>query len=381
MVGIVIAIICTIGMMQVFAAFEAQKRTTTNGSDAQQNGSFLAYDFERQIRTAGAGLTQGRNWGLWGCKVNYSNAAGAVLPSTAAFPAPFDGFPKNIFAVPVLAQSGGTDASGNAASDILQVIRGNSAVRTFKSVVISTTGLTATLDNAFAFYKNEYVLLTDAGGTKGCTMGLLLQDAAANVLTMTAAGTPSDGFVNKYVGTGYVFDLGTEPAFTLYGVDTLATSSTYHSLMAYDLLKRGTTPLVPVADGIVAIKVLYGVDDGAGSTVVGDNIVDEWVAPTGTWAIANLTPSPDTSAAQTLRGQIKAVRVAVVAISKLPERAAPASASSQAAYIGYTGASTLTLFGDAATALQFKITTDPQYRYKVFDTVIPVRNALVTQFY
>lgn len=59
MVGIVISIICTLGMMAAFSAYESQKRTTTNGSDAQQNGSFSTFMLEREIRTAGSALVQG----------------------------------------------------------------------------------------------------------------------------------------------------------------------------------------------------------------------------------------------------------------------------------------------------------------------------------
>jgi len=64
------------------------------------------------------------------------------------------------------------------------------------------------------------------------------------------------------------------------------------------------------------------------------------------------------------------VRIAVVAQSLLPERAAD-----------YSGASTLTLFGDLDAGLRYTVGTQPQYRYKVYDTVIPIRNAIITRHF
>src|SRR5258708_3673161 len=67
MVGLLISLICTLAMMAAFAGFEGQKRTTTSGNDAQQNGSYSLFQLERQIRSAGSGLTQGNRYNLWGC--------------------------------------------------------------------------------------------------------------------------------------------------------------------------------------------------------------------------------------------------------------------------------------------------------------------------
>src|SRR5687768_13041842 len=56
MVGIAIAMIGVLVMMQMATVFEGQKRTTTGGSDAQSNGAIGLFMVERDLRRAGYGL-------------------------------------------------------------------------------------------------------------------------------------------------------------------------------------------------------------------------------------------------------------------------------------------------------------------------------------
>ena len=56
LVGMVIGLLATIVIMQVLAASEGQKRTTTGGADAQTNGNIAAYTVQREVSLAGYGL-------------------------------------------------------------------------------------------------------------------------------------------------------------------------------------------------------------------------------------------------------------------------------------------------------------------------------------
>ncbi len=256
--------------------------------------------------------------------------------------------------------------------------------RTFKSNITSTTTSTVIVDNAFGFLNNDYVLVSDKSGS--CSLGKatnVVVGSGTGTLTLGAADSPTNGFQGAYSGAGYLMDWGSDPAINLYCVDT-----TTNSLVVYDLLQRtatGATPVAatPVADSVVNMKTLYGVDDGANGGVANDGNIDEWVQPNGTWAITALAPDPDTTTADALRAQILAIRVAVVVQSRQLGRAAPATAASVqgAAYIGYTGATTMVLFKDQATKLQYTITTLPQYRYKAYDMTIPVRNNYIQQYF
>ena len=67
MVGVLIGLIGTIVIFQVFAVSESQKRTTAGSSDAQQNGVFSLFQIERDVRMAGYGIN---HMPLLGCKIN-----------------------------------------------------------------------------------------------------------------------------------------------------------------------------------------------------------------------------------------------------------------------------------------------------------------------
>jgi type IV pilus assembly protein PilW len=374
MVGIVLSIICVMGMLAAFSSYEGQKRTTTNLSDAQQNGSFSAFMLERELRTAGAGLVQGRNYGIWGCAIDAWSAGTKRLPLAKALDPPFDGWPLTTRAVPVLISAGtGTN------SDVIGIVRGNPIARTFRTNLVSASSTTVTVDNSMGMFPKEYLLLSDNSGK--CTFGLTATVTGTSI-GLDTAGSASDGFSAPahYTGSNaaYIFDMGINPAITLFGVNP-----TNRSLVAYDLLQRTAVDATavapyPLADNVVQMKALYGV-----STLPTDTAVSSWVAPTTTWSIATLTPTPDTQTASTARSRIRAIRIAIVVRSRQQERAALATSASVsgAAYLGYTGPASMTLFKDLPTALQTTIVTDPTYRYQVYDLVIPVRNNLITKFF
>src|SRR3989338_976279 len=83
MVGMVIGLLSTIVVMQVFATFEGQKRTSTGGSDAQTNGGISLYTIERDIRMAGYGFADAA-----GCALA-SSFGGAALASLTLAPVPY----------------------------------------------------------------------------------------------------------------------------------------------------------------------------------------------------------------------------------------------------------------------------------------------------
>ncbi|MBI5918848.1 MAG: PilW family protein [Nitrosomonadales bacterium] len=56
MVGMLLSLIGTIVIFQVFSVSESIKRTSTNGSDAQQNGAVALFSIQRALKEAGYGL-------------------------------------------------------------------------------------------------------------------------------------------------------------------------------------------------------------------------------------------------------------------------------------------------------------------------------------
>ncbi len=53
LVGLVIGLLATLVILQVFSVFEGQKRTTTGVADAQTNGSIALYTLARDLQRAG----------------------------------------------------------------------------------------------------------------------------------------------------------------------------------------------------------------------------------------------------------------------------------------------------------------------------------------
>jgi Tfp pilus assembly protein PilW len=56
MVGMVLSLIATIIIFQVFEVSQNANRASTSGGDAQQNGAAALYDMERSLRNAGYGV-------------------------------------------------------------------------------------------------------------------------------------------------------------------------------------------------------------------------------------------------------------------------------------------------------------------------------------
>src|SRR5215831_18237825 len=66
MVAMLIGLIGTIIIFQVFEVSEGIKRTTTSGGDAQQNGAIALYVVEHDLRNAGMGFNE---TAYAGCKI------------------------------------------------------------------------------------------------------------------------------------------------------------------------------------------------------------------------------------------------------------------------------------------------------------------------
>ena len=358
MVGMLVSMLCLLAIMAAFAVYEGKKRTTTSGNDAQQNGSYALYTLERQLRTAGSSIVQGYNYGLWGCPVTAytTTPAGKVqtLPAQSALPSPFtsSGWPLTTRLVPVLIASGGSNP------DVIGVVGGNSALQVFKIAIAGTpTTSSVAVGNSLGIMTGDYLLGTLSDGT--CALAHLTSTSTATqvsgtTLALDAANSPATGLQKAT----YLFDAGAAPMFTLFGID-----ASTNSLVSYDLLQRPVNgqaaAVTPIADGIVLMKALYGIQTSTGIS---------WVQPTGTYSIDTLTAS--SSAASSAMGKIKAIRIAIVAQSRLPERSSD-----------YTNNNPIVLFQDLDSTLQYTFTPNTQYRYQVYDTTIPVRNALVSTHY
>lgn len=109
---------------------------------------------------------------------------------------------------------------------------------------------------------------------------------------------------------------------------------------------------VPIVADIVNIQAQYGVSASPSS-----NQVTLWVDPSGTWAAPSVTD----------RNRIKAIRISLVARNAKQEVANVTSALS--AWTGSASSPSPTIDLSADTNWQ-------KYRYRVFETIIPLRNVI-----
>ena len=107
-----------------------------------------------------------------------------------------------------------------------------------------------------------------------------------------------------------------------------------------------------IVAGIVNLQAQYGI-----STAANSNQITLWVDPTGAWAAPSIAD----------RNRIKAIRLAVVARNPKMEMA-----NATSAVTAWTGSAS-----SPAPAVDLSADTDWQrYRYRVFETIIPLRNMI-----
>lgn len=378
MIGMVIALIGTIVIFQVFAFNESYKRTTTAAGDAQQSGSFSTYVLERTLRLGGAGFAHLP--GVWACPLTVQLGGASMVPPTGLpdgkYPAPFDtAIPNSLRIAPVLIANGGV-AANDPASDTVIVMGGQHPTVAMPLRTPDTPTPAPTneiqLKSTVGVQVGDLLLAADPNVPAECrvvqsqeqgTTGAAVVGDAANPLNLGGTQNPANsltGYTDKITlaDIGNYANDGRAPVFRAFAVD-----STAQALRGYDILSgRNET----VADNIVNIQAVYGVTNDATS-----DVVTCWAAPAGAWAAGTLSAS----AADIAR--IRAVRVAVVARSAQLEKAT--------GELAYT-APDMTLFGDITAAGAWcgggdnKVTFSPaakQYRYRSYDITIPLRNMLL----
>ena len=406
LVAMLIGLIGMIIIFQVFEVSEAIKRSTTSGGDAQQNGVIALYTMERDFKNAGMGFN---DTGFVGCNiVGYDNKR-----ATPNFP------PAGVTmkVAPVFITSG----AATTAPDQISVLYG-SQPQAAGSVPLSSD-MDATKNGAddllvrtpFGYSAGDLLILVEPGTAKNCAVMEVTKISAGNQIahdlaSYLAAGTtrnprfnPAGGLGVVYQGQGTanvsrVFNLGnlyntppggTAPAYLpVYNFYAIANGSlTVTSQFQVD---NGQPVVTSVADNIVHMRALYGLDDGindgvtvthnVGAAKKGDGIVDRYVDAATFNALLAAAPPP----APTPWANLIAVRIAVVSRSALPEKpssgklsdpcdATPITAEPQwtgtpwAASLGYN----TRLDVSASVAAPDSWTC---YRYRVFETTIPLRN-------
>ncbi|WP_372527579.1 PilW family protein [Piscinibacter sp.] len=357
MVGLLVGLLVTVVIAQVLLVAEGQKRSATGGTDAQVNGALALYTLQREIQMAGHGLSASPT--ALGCeiKARYDSAAAAV----------------NWTLTPVVISDG---ASG--APDTIQVLTGQKQGYSVATLVTENH-----LQNAASFYVTNTLGVATGDlmvavpvtpdATHWCSVfsvtGTDTTGGYNQILHTSGTGTPWNPAVGSgifptdgYAAKSYLLNLGrlVSSTYSVTGPSASNPNTLQSVVFNSSAIAGATSDLFPQ---IVSLQAFYGKDTNA------DGTVDTYD-----------TTTPTTQAGWS---QVLAIRVAVVARSGQYEKD-EVTAAAPVWDLGTAGAD-ITIAGTTACSSSqcLSIPVDTQvgadwkhYRYKIFDTVVPLRNML-----
>lgn len=384
MIALVIGLITILVVTQVAVSFQSQKRSTVGAAEAMDEGAVALYTLRREIMGAGYGIIDPD---LTACR-NQAHEARPDTPLTAR------DFSFSIYPLLITHGVGG-------APDTITVNYSNSPMLAGATMLIQdfpgdeTTNLK--LSSRYGFNPGDVIILADSpkrGPERDCSMYQVTAlptdsenlDAVEHRYTMynnlTGASVPSR--FNKAGGLGItiggavqagakfdanktkVFNLGPNPVSNAYSVQN-------GKLIFTDGLSATTTVLL---DNVITFQAQYGLDARAGLQTDMQVPSQNFVQGTGGFtdlididAFGNTIDADGNgttaSAGDWLR--VGAVRIAIVVRNRQPEINPDGSCSATSTPPAWSWGTT------SAAALS----ADWQcYKYKSFETIVPLRNMM-----
>lgn len=366
MIGAAIALIGIVVIFQVLSVWEARKRTTSSGSDAQIAGALAMFNLARDVKLAGYGFSKSTNMG---CTVS-------AYDSTRATPA------FNFLLQPVQIING---AAG--APDQLVVLYGNSSFFVSNQVYATTTATSKTTQSGSAVFQPGELVVVDGNTAANCALVEVTLNTANGGLTIDHVAGAYTNYMLQNVnsryndpggaggafGAGTLYNLGPaqqwqapgagSPAVTVPRLNTWQIQN--GRVLAWSDGLHTSTTWSEVAEGIVNLQAEYGIDAN------NDNMIGagEWTAVTPT------TPAT--------WSQVRAVRVALLARSQQFEKDAvykPAGCTdagcAPAAPRWASGYFTMTNADGTADSSTDDANDWRHYRFRVYQEVIPLRNMI-----
>jgi type IV pilus assembly protein PilW len=377
MVAVVIGLIGTLVMFQVFAVSEGQKRTTVSGGDAQQNSAIALFTLEYDLRNTGNGFANLTALGL--PVFSWNNATGTPNPPR---------FFRPVLIRPLANGSDAIDISYSTFTGLTTPVRLNT---NWNPAVVPAPDIS--LANGAGFNDGDILVICPeqlpappannaciiAQGTDVPTQNTVTIGAPPALFVLDGQNTtsrwnPAAGFTAAlatggnaipalYQGDGQtqsvVFNLGPELVNRTYSVVN-------DRLMQTDA--NGANQ--EFADGIVGLRAQYGLDTD------GDGAVDSWADPRGSDVNPAVAFTPNhpsflvATPAQIAAGwrMVAAIRVAIVSRSGNKEKTVVESRSLIPLWSNPAA--------NAVPGPSFAVTgTDAQnYRYQVAESIVPFRN-------
>jgi type IV pilus assembly protein PilW len=424
LVGLVIGLIGILVIFQVLSVSESRKRTSVQGSDAQSAGAIGLYTLQRDVQLAGYGFG-GADAAQLGCLVKASDKDRAgvdinfnlipvqivqgenIPPGAAGSPdriVVLYGTSSQFTTARVWSNSAAAPrmASGRGGLDYgdLVVLTGASAGPKSDCVLIQVTDR-PTADPNDITYDGDYTV--NAGETlRTCALSQYKPDCATPTPRFYKGAPWAAPDLNATSGSA--LNLGKQPRRNAWEVCTAAAvndtlSPCYqrgellNRLIVADSIFTGDSPPVAklfgdarteAADNIVDLQAEYGIDRNNNQLID----ANEWT----------VTPPDDTKVPSDLAapcsidnpvrswGCVRAIRVALLARSTQWDRTAcspnPQWTSGAGGALALTDFVMTNVDGSAGAAATTACPLAPdandwrQYRYSVYETVIPLRNMI-----
>jgi type IV pilus assembly protein PilW len=349
LVGVAIGMVAILVIFQTFSVFGGRSRVTGSGTDAQVAGTVGMFSLERDLRLAGLGLGRAR----------IDTVACTVKGELSGVAFEFPLVPVQI--VP------NEDVTGGPVT--INVLYGNSSFYSSEQTFTASTATTKTALNRAGFQLGDLVVAaTPSASSAGpCALVEITTNNNADKLTLghaSATYRPFGGSLdvasrfNPSAGAGtftegVLYNLGPGPRLNQWRI------SDGRVLNVTDMIHDPTSasPL-DVAEGIINMQAEYGMDTD------GNGVIESWT----------LTQP---SAAGWLG--VRAIRVAILARSDEYDRTYTAPAPAWTCGQEEDGVCTF-----AMTDLNGAADTNPSnspnnwrnYRYRVYEKVVPLRNMI-----
>lgn len=345
MVGVVIGMIAVLVIYQVFATSEGIKRNITAAGDAQQNGLLSSFMVGIELANAGNGL--------------------AVAAQDLGTCTPAATMKDSLRPIPLLITPGANDNTPDSFVIYYSVARTLIAPALFTSAAAANSAYQVQSANGFK-QGDLIVAITNPSGAGDCYSSRITDPVPApdanGIVTITHTGAP------VAVGaSATLFNLGPSNLVQKVRYDVSGGNLRSTSLLDPNGVPSAAEPINPIASNVLNVKVQYGID------TVGDGLVHHWVpaivgTPYGDWDPTTLLAAPITTI-----NRIKAARIAVLVKSEQHDRDLnPDPGFSRTVFNDCADSAA----GTCGVTFSIPAVVGQEYgwRYRVYETVIPLRN-------
>ncbi|HEV7813690.1 MAG TPA: PilW family protein [Janthinobacterium sp.] len=373
MVSVVVGLLAIMFATKLVVNAEQNKNAAVGGSDSMQNGMLALFSITKDAGQAGWGLNDPL---INGCNTNFSDNNGTGF-QLASVPGPAGAAVTPLVAAVIVSAS-------DALPDTIYLYSGSSMSGTGNLRLTATSqpslpSLTVDRD-AYGFSAGDVLVVAPETPGGNCSVAQLsdVPNGTTNTTLPIAAGSGDNSRFNAAAGlmsyTGgqtRIFNLGSGKSLAFHA---WSVQNGFLQLQATDLPGAAAGPAT-VADNIVSIKAQYGFDTRAGAafTPASGLVVSAWskgmMDADGDGVIGGAGDYQ----------RIAALRIAVIARSKNPEKPNNGVCSATTVAPVVFGANEPSGVAAVPVTPTVSVAGDPIdwtcYHYRVFETIVPIRNA------